>query len=184
MNRPPFLHLVPLFAMLLWAAVTDLRERKIRNWLTVSLMLTGLAQSFTPAHSTTPAGAILGLLAGFGITFVLFAMGALGAGDVKLMAGVGAWLGPAGVLAAFVIEALIGMVIVLTQAVWQGRLTTLMRNSALIAVNVVHLNEVGLEHVTATGQSAKSVDRPLPFAVPVLLAVACLAMRTWLAPGW
>ena len=45
MNQPALSHLVPLFALLVWAAVTDLRERKIRNWLTLSLMASGLAQS-------------------------------------------------------------------------------------------------------------------------------------------
>jgi prepilin peptidase CpaA len=181
--NPLFLHLVPLFALLIWSAVTDLRERKIRNWLTLTLMISGMFQSLTPSHVATPGMSVLGLLTGFGITFVLFALGAIGGGDVKLMAGVGAWVGPAGILAVFCIAAIIGMVIVLIQATVQGRLNTLLRNSALVAVNLAHLNELGIKHVSDTGRSARSVDRPLPYAVPVLLAVAALAFRSYVMHG-
>ena len=85
---------MPMLALLAWAALIDLRDRRIPNWLTVSLALAGLAQSFTWAHTVTPGAAALGFATGFGITFVLFGLGALGGGDVKLLAGLGAWLGP------------------------------------------------------------------------------------------
>lgn len=177
------IHLMPLFAMLVIAAIGDLRERRIRNWLTLTLMLTGLAQSFMPTHTTTPLYSLLGLLSGFGITFILFFMNAIGGGDVKLLMGVGAWLGPAGVLVVFLLEAVIGMVIVLAQAIWQGRLQTLFRNSTLVLINLAHINEVGLDHVTATGKAARSVDRPLPYAVPVLIAVALIAVKSYVSRG-
>jgi prepilin peptidase CpaA len=182
-NRVQLLHLAPLLAMLLLAAIGDLRERKIRNWLTVAIMLTGLARSFTPAHSVAPGGAGLGLLVGFGLMFVLFAMGAVGGGDVKLLAGVGAWLGPAPTLCVFAVEAIIGMLIVLVQAAWQRRLSDLFHNSMLLVVNVAHVKELGIEHVTATGQSTRSVDRPLPYAVPVFLAVALMAIQSYITHG-
>ena len=174
------MHLAPLFAMLSWAAVGDIRDRRIRNWLTLSIALTGLAQSFAPAHTVSPLASVTGLAAGFALTFVLFALGALGGGDVKLLAGIGAWLGPGPVLAVFAIEAIAGMVIVLVQAAWQGRLRVLFRNSALVAVNLAHLNELGVEHVTATGRSSRSVDRPLPYAVPVFIAVLIVTAHSFL----
>jgi prepilin peptidase CpaA len=183
MSKLAILHLLPLFVMLAIAVVTDIRTRRIRNWLTFSLALTGLAQSFTFMHTVTPAASFLGLAAGFCLTFVLFAMGGLGGGDVKLLAGVGAWLGPLPVLAVFCLEAVIGMVIVLIQATLQGRLTQLLHNSALVAVNLTHVNELGVAHVSATGKSCRSVDRPLPYAVPVFLGVAALVAASWLRHG-
>jgi prepilin peptidase CpaA len=112
----------------------------------------------------------------------MFAIGAVGGGDVKLLAGIGAWLGPWAVFQVFCVEAVIGMVIVLAQAAAQGRTQTLLRNSAVLAVNLAHVNDVGLDHVKATGQSSRSVDRPLPYAVPVLIAV--LILLAWnAAPG-
>src|SRR5688500_10001584 len=174
MNPAALLTCVPLFGLLAWAAVVDLRERRIPNWLTLGLLLSGLAQTWAPVPG--PAGSfsqsLLGLLTGFGITFVLFGMGALGGGDVKLVAGVGAWLGPTPVLTVFAAAAVIGMVIVLTQAAMQGRTRRLLRNSAVVAISLAHANEIGLDRALETGQSCASVDRPLPYAVPVLLAVA------------
>jgi prepilin peptidase CpaA len=161
---------VPLMAALFWAAVQDLRMRRIRNWLTFSLLLTGVAQSFLPGRTVSPGESALGLLAGFALPMLLFVIGALGAGDVKLLTAIGAWLGAAGILQVFAVEAVLGMLLVLTQAALTGRLRTLLRNSAVLAINLRHVGDVGLEHVTATGRSCRSVDRPLPFAVPVFAA--------------
>jgi prepilin peptidase CpaA len=172
-----FLEYVPLLALLVTAAVTDLRARRIPNWLTFSLVIAGLLQSFLAIRTVAPGASALGLLAGFGLTFILFALGALGGGDVKLMAGVGAWVGPGPVVAVFAITAIIGMVIVLTQAIMQGRLRALLTNTTVLTINLVHLQDVGLEHAQATGRSCRSVDRPLPYAVPVLLAVLLMLAR-------
>ena len=170
MNLSHLLPLVPLFALLVWAAVEDARVRRIRNWLTVSLVLTGFAHQ--GMHVGTAMG---GLGVGFALTVGLFVLGAVGGGDVKLMAGVGAWVGPWGILGVFAVEAVIGMVVVLAQAAAAGRLRVLSRNSLLVAINLVHVRQVGLEHAKATGLSARTVDRPLPFAVPTGLAVLLLA---------
>ena len=160
----------PLLVMLVVAAIIDGRHRRIPNWLTVTLMLSGLAQSFTAIHLTRPSMAALGILAGFVLMLGQFALGGLGGGDVKLLMGVGAWVGPLPLLAVFAGASIVGMIIVITQALWQGRFKILLNNSAVVAVNLAHLKQVGVEHAIATGQSCRSVDRPLPYAVPVLLA--------------
>jgi prepilin peptidase CpaA len=174
MNAHRLLPLAPLFALLIWAAIEDVRARRIRNWLTFSLILTGILQSFIGRGGISPGAAGLGALVGFALPLALFVLGAVGGGDVKLMAGVGAWLGPTAVFEVFCATALIGMVIVLAQAAMQGRLRVLSRNTAVLAINLIHVSDVGLEHTTATGKSCRSVDKPLPYAVPVLLAVTLL----------
>ena len=169
---------VPMLGLLTWAAAVDVRERRIPNWLTFSLMLAGLGQSFTWARTVSPSDAFLGLLTGFGLTFALFALGAVGGGDVKLLAGIGAWLGPLPVLLVFAIEAIIGMVIVLVQAGVQGRLTKLFRNSAVIAMSLTHPGEGGLEQAAETGRACSGTSgRPLPYAVPVLLATLLVVAK-------
>jgi prepilin peptidase CpaA len=162
--------LLPMFALLIWAAISDFRTRRIPNWLTLALALSGICNSFLKTAATTPAQAGLGLLVGFAIPFVLYRLGALGGADVKMMAGIGAWLGLVAVLKILIIEKIVGLVIVLVQCAWQGRLLVLFRNSAVLAVNLVNIQQLGAEHVSETGKSCRSVDRPLPYAVPVLIA--------------
>lgn len=173
---------VPLLGFLVWAVITDIRARRISNVLTLALALTGLVQSFLPYHTVTPGMAFAGLGTGFGITFVLFAIGALGAGDVKLVAGVGAWVGPLPILLIFLTEKVIGLIIVIAQAAWQNRLRLLLTNTALVAVNLVSIRNLGVDHVSQTGQKCRSIDRPLPFAVPMFMATVLFLVavnRAW-----
>jgi prepilin peptidase CpaA len=179
MNTYSALMAAPMFALLLWAAAEDLRSRRIPNWLTFSLVLGGFAQSIAFSATCTPLASVLGFCVGFAIPFVLFALGALGGGDVKLLAGVGAWFGPQAALNVFVIAAIVGAVMVVAQALAQRRGKVLMRNTAVLAVNLAHVRDVGIDHARATGLSCRSVDRPLPYAVPVLIAMAFLLASSW-----
>ncbi len=169
----------PLLALLFWAATVDWRSRRIPNWLTFTLMLSGMAVNSTGLGPVSGIDSFLGFCVGFGLLLLLFLLGALRGGDVKLMAGVGAWMGPTTVLKVIVLETLIGAAIVLCQAIAQRRGRILLRNSAVLAMNLAHVGDVGLDHVRETGQASRSVDRPLPYAVPVLIAVAILIARSW-----
>jgi prepilin peptidase CpaA len=169
----------PLFAALVWAAVQDLHSRRIPNVLTFGLILAGLAQSLISTGTVSPGQSLLGFAAGFVLTFPPFAIGAIRGGDVKLIVGIGAWLGPWPVFAIFIAETVIGMVIVLTQALAQGRLKLLLRNTTVVGMNIAHLRDFGLDHVATTGNECRSVNRPLPYAVPVLLATILIAYLTF-----
>ena len=169
----------PALALLIWAAAVDLRSRRIPNWLTFSLILSGFLQSFGTGAVVSPASSFMGFLVGFTLPLALFLLGAMGGGDVKLLAGVGAWFGPGATWNVFLLAAVIGAVMVISQALAQRRTKVLLRNSALVAVNLAHIQDVGLEHAKATGKSCRSVDRPLPYAVPVLLAMIALLAMSW-----
>jgi len=177
MSRFELLALAPMLAMLVIAAAVDWRTRRIPNWLTVLMMLSGLAGSFLAGHVASPGQAMLGMVVGFAIPFGLFAMGALGGGDVKLLAGIGAWLGPLIVVKIFRAAAVVGMVIVLIQSAKQKRLSALFRNSAVLSVSLINIDRIGADAVYETGKACRSIERPLPYAVPVLIgAVIMLAM--------
>ena len=168
---PNLLSVLPMLALLIWAAVEDFRTRRIRNWLTLTLAISGIVRSYVaPDPLVPPAYAWAGLAIGFFGMFPLFAINALRGGDVKVMAGIGAWLGPIGVIEVFAIEKVVGLFIVLVQCAVQGKLFMLFRNSAVLAINLVHVRQLGLEHVSETGKTFRSIDRPLPYAVPLLLA--------------
>ena len=102
--------------------------------------------------------------------FILFLLGALGGGDVKLLAGIGAWMGAAGVFKVFLAAAVVGLFIVLVQCACQGKLFALFRNSAVLALSLVHIDQLGVKQTSELGRACRSVDRPLPYAVPVLAA--------------
>ena len=170
----PALQLVPLFAMLALAAGIDVKSRRIPNWLTASILMTGVFQSLLARHLVSPAQSMAGVLVGFSLPFVLFVLNAIGGGDVKLLAAVGAWVGPVNILLIFVLKDIVGLVIVLAQATRQGKLKSLARNSAVVTMNLLHVREVGVDTVRQSGLSGGSVDKPLPMAVPILVAVLLL----------
>src|SRR2546428_8863716 len=84
----------PLLGLVGYAAVTDLRARRIPNWLTLTVVLSGLAQSLTSWALISPKQSLLGLVVGFAVTFLLYSVGGRGAGDRKPTAGVWARVGP------------------------------------------------------------------------------------------
>jgi hypothetical protein len=79
----------------------------------------------------------------------------------------------------FVIQAIVGLVIVLIQCTWQGRLFALFRNSAVLAMNLAHIDALGVKHVSDMGRTFRSIDRPLPYAVPVLIATL-IVVAVWI----
>jgi len=167
----------PLAIMLALAAIQDLVRGRIANWLTLVLALTGLVQSFLPGATVAPLQSVLGLATGMGLTLGLFILGALGGGDVKLLTAAGAWLGPWLVLQVFLAAAIAGMILVLIQAACTGRLRLLAVNTFKTIVNLLHVRQLGLAHACSTGRSCRSIDKPLPYALPVL--VATLGLLLW-----
>ncbi len=99
------------------ATFTDVRSRRIPNWLVLPFLPLGIAVSawFRGWHGVEQslAGAGLGI-AIFGILYWGFGMGA---GDVKLCAAIGAWIGPNQFLIAVVLIALAGGLVILIWAV-------------------------------------------------------------------
>lgn len=136
---PRMLAPAAVLAALLAAAVWhDVRTRRIPNRLVFGGAVAGLAlQTLLPAGEglfSTPFGA-LGLLqglAGLGLGLALllpmYLLGAMGAGDVKLMAMSGAFLGPRDVLGATLLTLVAGGVLALGVALASGRLAQVLAN--------------------------------------------------------
>lgn len=75
------------------AGYTDLRMRRIPNYLTVPTALGGLIFSLAFGDPTDLWNCLGGFALGFGLFFIPFAFGGGGSGDVKLVAALGTWLG-------------------------------------------------------------------------------------------
>lgn len=97
-----------LAVVLVMAIGTDLRASRIPNWLTFSAMGFALVSHFGLAGFPGVLFSLAGLTAGLGLFLILYVSGSIGAGDVKLMAAVGAMIGPSGALISAVLAILVG----------------------------------------------------------------------------
>ena len=126
--------LAVLAAGLVAATVIDLRSGRIPNKLTAAMAGLGLALAATGVSGVTLPGSLAGLVIGLALMLPGYALGATGAGDVKLMGAVGAIVGPALVLSAFVCTSLAGGVLAIVVAVRRRRLgATLAQTGRLVA---------------------------------------------------
>ena len=91
---------VCLLVFLAAVAVVDLRTRRIPNLLTVPAALVGLLMNLSCDGAPGALACGAGLLIGLAAFLPFYLAGGFGAGDVKAMAVVGAFLGPKGVLLA------------------------------------------------------------------------------------
>jgi prepilin peptidase CpaA len=80
------------------------------------------------------AGALGGFAVGLALMLPGHIVGATGAGDVKLFAGVGTLLGPAGIAIAFVYTAVLGGALALAVALYRGRLNDTLQETATLVV--------------------------------------------------
>jgi prepilin peptidase CpaA len=111
-------------AVLVVAAAFDLRTWRVPNWLSIPFLIAGVAiQSVDgrlPGFGRSMSGIALACLL-FGIPWFI---GAMGLGDFKLAAGVGAWIGPAQLFTASIFTALAGGVFAVGWALWHGSLSS------------------------------------------------------------
>jgi prepilin peptidase CpaA len=155
------------------ATVTDWRTRRIPNALTFG------AAAVAVAFSVATGGLRDGLwsLAGFGVGLLiflpLFALRALGGGDVKLLAAIGAWLGPSLVGWVAVYGAIAGGVLAIPWLVWRGLLRGTLANTWGL---LLHWRHSGLKpHPVVT------LDNPEAMRMPYALPIALGALATvWL----
>ncbi len=119
----------PSVFVLAVATFTDLRSRRIPNWLVLPFMLLGLVLSawFYGWHGLGQS--LSGLALGALIFGVLSYMGGMGMGDVKLCAAMGAWIGPSQLLFAMVITGVAGGIMAVVWAAAGGFLGELFSGS-------------------------------------------------------
>lgn len=106
----------PVVAVVAVATVTDLRWRRIPNWLVLPFLIAGLGVNLWFGGGAGVERSLEGLGLGLLLLGILFFMGGMGAGDVKLAAAIGAWIGPHQLLLALVMTAMAGGVMALAWA--------------------------------------------------------------------
>jgi prepilin peptidase CpaA len=110
------------------ACVTDVRTRRIPNWLTFGAAATAIVVHTALGGSTGAMTSVAGWAIGAALFMPFFLFGGMGAGDVKLLAALGAWLGPRDALWLAIYAALAGGVAAVVVACAHGYLRTALRN--------------------------------------------------------
>ena len=119
----------PTVIVLSTATFTDLRSRRIPNWLVLPFMAAGIGVQAWLQGWHGVAQSLEGFALGAVLFGVLAAMGGMGMGDVKLCAAIGAWIGPGQLMLALVITGLAGGVMALAWALAGGFAGELLKGS-------------------------------------------------------
>jgi prepilin peptidase CpaA len=107
----------PTLFVLSVATFTDLRNRRIPNWLVLPFMVAGIAVSGWTHGWHGIARSFEGLALGAVLFGILALMGGMGMGDVKLCAAIGAWIGPGQLAVALVVTGMAGGVMAICWAI-------------------------------------------------------------------
>ncbi len=108
-------------AVLIVAAVIDGKILKVPNWLTFPFIVSGWIHWTIQENVGGLGWSLLGTFVGMMLLLVLRNVGGMGAGDVKLLAGVGAWLGAVVTLYAFAATAIVGGVMAVVMILMSGQ---------------------------------------------------------------
>ena len=154
------------------ACATDVVRRRVPNALTLSAAVAGLVVHTLLGGAPGLGVALLGIVVGLAVFFPIFALGGMGGGDVKLMAALGAWVGPAAIGWTALYGAIAGGVFGVAVAASSGYLRQALTNVGLLLhtwslVGVRPVPAYTLEHGTGPR---------LPYALPIL---AGLVMAIW-----
>ncbi len=161
-----------LLVTVVLAALSDVRERRIPNWISVSGLFLALAVRALPGGPELMPG-----LTGFGLaalcTVPMFAFGVMGGGDTKLLMAVGGFLGPVGFLAAFLYAALVGGVMAFWNAHRTDSLRALVQRTIAFVITTASLGRRGI---------AASVSAPGAVTIPYGVAIALGAVAAQYLP--
>ncbi|MGV3483132.1 MAG: A24 family peptidase [Planctomycetaceae bacterium] len=106
--------------VLIVAAIIDGAILKVPNWLTFPFIISGWLYGLGSGGFAGLGYSLMGTFVGMMLLLVLRNMGGMGAGDVKLLAGVGAWLGTVITLYAFAATAIVGAIMAIAMIAFSG----------------------------------------------------------------
>ena len=156
------------------ACAFDIRTRRIPNALTFSVALAGLLFHAVASGSTGAQFAASGWVVGLLLLLPYFALGGMGAGDVKLVAALGAWLGPTHAFWLAIYAGIAGGAVGLIVALANGYLGTALAN---VRTMLTYWSLVGIK--TVPGLTLESSTAPrVAYAIPILVGtVVTLCLR-------
>lgn len=166
------LKLPAMLVMLGVAVFTDLRERRIPNKVTATGAVVALGIAAVEVGGL-PTASLLGLVIALAVSFPAFALGALGAGDAKLLAAVGAFMGTGGLIAALLYGGVAGGLLGLASAVRRGVIIPVFIEAKNLFLYMVTLGRHG---------ARRTIQDPGARTIPYGVAIAAGAVMAWFVP--
>ena len=159
------------------AAATDIWKFKVYNVLTLPLLVSGLLYH---AFRAELADSLLGVLFGFASLIVLYIIGGMGAGDVKLMAAVGAWLGMPLTFYVFIASSLAAGVYSIGLVVWTGQVGETAVNLQILWLRLASVGRYlgSDDKVESEVRRSDRRKRIIPFAA--MVAIGLVATLIWI----
>ena len=157
------------------AAVIDGIKLKVPNWLTFSLIISGWIYSGIAMGWTGIGWSLLGTVVGLALLLPAYSIGGMGAGDVKLLMGVGAWVHPEHTFYGFLISAVVGgmlaIIMVASRQAWKKHFHQMM----MIGMEVMTIrNPETLAEMAAERKSSMFL---LPYGIPI--AIGTIGYFAW-----
>ena len=152
-------------ALVALACMTDVRTRRIPNWLTFGATIAALLFHGAIAGTSGLATSVGGWILGAALFFPVFALRGMGAGDVKLLAAIGAWLGPLPVASVALITTIAGGAVALVVSLVYGYLRTAVTNLWML---LMHWRISGIRPLPAITLEGARGPR-LAYAVPIAI---------------
>jgi len=158
------------------AAVIDVRQHRIPNWLTYSGIAMGIMLRWAFFGWPGLGSAVAGCVLAGGVVFLFYLVRAMGAGDVKLLAALGSLVGSGHVLVVLVATAICGGVLAILYAAYRGRMGATVRNVG----SVLKFHTWGGLHA----HPELNLDNPSALRMPYGLAIASGTLYAFLANWW
>jgi prepilin peptidase CpaA len=174
--------LPPLFQLLLLAtaviaALTDVRSRRIPNWLVLGAAGVGFGLNAFAYGRSGAVHSLKGLGLALLIYVPLFLIRAMGAGDAKLMGAIGAIVGAMNWVGIFLVTAISGGLLAFILVLMQGRA----RSTAFNILFIIH--EIGSLRAPHRRRADLDVTSPAAMTLPHAVSVA-VGVVTFLAASW
>ena len=163
---------LPFVLIMVLAGVTDLRTRRIPNVLTVAGMVAAPVLWALLAGPVVALASVVGGAIALVVGMTLFALGALGGGDAKLLVVTGAFLGPARLVSALLVIGITGGVLALAVALRRGHLLRTLARAWHLSLHLTTLGRKGTPH---------DLESPGALTIPYGVAIAAGSLATWFA---
>ena len=150
------------------AGYTDLRSRRIPNWLTVPAFAAALVVNIVVGRWGGLKNSLLGTLLAFALLLPFFLLRSLGAGDVKFAVALGAFTGPRALVDILIGSVFIAGIMALALIIYERRLLQSMRNMAHILISLITFRLPGYQ-VTLDNPEALTIPKGLALALTVLV---------------